>query len=204
LIDAAAVQAQFFAKRRPVERIAMSSHRRLKLSVLSLAGLAIVLFCFAGERGVPAQNGILNFGQVNDHLYRGAEPDTVAVQNLARLGVKTIVDLRTGKEVRAPEAAEAAAAGILYTNIPLKGLGRPTDAQITKALAVIETSSGPVFVHCEHGCDRTGTVIACYRIRHDQLSGEAAQTEADHYGMSGLERGMRSFIADFAKAAVKK
>jgi protein tyrosine/serine phosphatase len=182
----------------------MSSRRRLKLSLLSLAGLVVVLLCFAGDRGLPAQNGILNFGQVNDHLYRGAEPDTAAVQNLAHLGVKTIIDLRIGKEVRAQEAAEAAAAGIFYTNIPFKGLGRPTDAQIAGALSNIEASAGPVFVHCEHGCDRTGTVIACYRIRHDQLSGEAAQTEADHYGMSKLERGMRSFIADFAKSAAKK
>ena len=88
--------------------------------------------------------------------------------------------------MRKDEAAEAAAAGILYTNIPLKGLGRPTDAQVAQVLAVIEASSGPVFVHCEYGCDRTGTVIACYRIRHDQLTGATAQAEADRYGMSKL------------------
>lgn len=182
----------------------MTIRRPLTLSLLSLAGVAMVLLCFAGDRGLPAQNGILNFGQVNDHLYRGAEPDAAAVTNLGKLGVKTIIDLRTVREVRKEEAIEAAAAGITYTNIPFAGLGRPADAQVAKVLAVIESSPGPVFVHCEHGCDRTGTVIACYRIRHDQLTGETAQTEADRYGMSKLERGMRGFVADFAKAAAKK
>jgi protein tyrosine/serine phosphatase len=182
----------------------MFNRRLLKFCSLPCLLLAAAVFCFAGERGLPAQNGILNFGQVNDRLYRGAEPDAAAVRNLGQLGVKTIIDLRTGREVRTQEAAEAAAAGITYTNIPFAGLGRPTDAQVAKVLSTIEASPGPVFVHCEHGCDRTGTVIACYRIRHDQLTGEAAQTEADRYGMSKLERGMRSFIADFAKSPDKK
>ena len=182
----------------------MPNRRFFKFALPPAFCLAVVMVCFAGDRGVPAQNGILNFGRVNDHLFRGAEPDTAAVRNLARLGVKTIIDLRSGHEVRASEAAEAAAAGILYTNIPFKGLGRPADSQIAAALAAIEASPGPVFVHCEYGCDRTGTVIACYRIRRDQLSAAAAQAEADVYGMSSLEFGMRRFIADFAKNPGKK
>jgi protein tyrosine/serine phosphatase len=162
------------------------------LVLLGLVGLGI-----AGDRGVPAQNGILNFGRVSERLYRGAEPDTAGVNNLRKLGVATIIDLRMEKEVRAGEATDAAASGITYTNVPLKGLGRPKDKDIAQVLALIEASSGPVFVHCEHGCDRTGTVIACYRMKHDRWTAKAAQQEADVYGMSKLERGMRSFLAEF-------
>ena len=88
--------------------------------------------------------------------------------------------------------------------MPLKGLGRPTEKQLAHVLEIIESAPGPVFVHCEHGCDRTGTVIACYRIHHDLWTAAAAQKEADVYGMSKLERGMRSFVADFGGAAAKK
>jgi tyrosine-protein phosphatase SIW14 len=172
---------------------------RSKYLLLLPGLLAVMLVCFAGDRGLPAQNGILNFGKVNDNLYRGAEPDAAAVQNLKQLGVKTIIDLRTGKEVRAAEAGEARSNNITYTNVPLKGLGRPTDEQVAKVLSLIESLEGPVFIHCEHGCDRTGTIIACYRIKRDQWTGEAAQKEADLYGMSKLERGMRSYVADFAR-----
>ncbi len=174
------------------------SRRQLRISLLSLSLLGLVVLSIAGDRGVPAQNGILNFGKVNEQLYRGAEPDTEGVGNLKKLGVVTIIDLRIGKEVRAGEATEAAAAGITYTNVPLKGLGRPGDKEIAQVLAVIEASSGPVFVHCEHGCDRTGTVVACYRMKHDLWTNERAQKEADFYGMSKLERGMRSFVEGYA------
>ena len=177
---------------------------RLKLSLLGISSLAAVYFCFAGDRGLPAQHGILNFGKVSEHLYRGAEPDAAGVKNLKQLGIATIIDLRNGREVRAEEAKDAATEGITYTNVPFAGLGRPTDKQVAQVLAIIEASPGPVFVHCEHGCDRTGTVIASYRIRHDGWSGEAAQKEADIYGMSKLEVGMRGFIAQFGTPTAKK
>jgi protein tyrosine/serine phosphatase len=179
----------------------MSVRHPLKLAFLSLALFAAAWFCLAADRGKPASYGILNFGKVNDHLYRGAEPDSAGLTNLASLGIKTIIDLRTPREVWAREASKSAAAGMSYTNVPLDGLGRPTDEQVDHILGLIESSPGPVFVHCEHGCDRTGTIVACYRIRHDHWTIAEAMTEADGYGLSKLERGMRSYLAAFAANA---
>ena len=180
-----------------VTNLPMLGKRHVRVSVVGMALIAMVVFCVAGDRGLPAQNGILNFGRVNEHLYRGAEPNSAAVASLSKLGIKTIIDLRKGREVRVGEEADAASAGIIYTNIPLGGLGRPTEEDMDRILSVIEAAPGPVFVHCEHGCDRTGTVIACYRMRHEHLSAAEAQKEADLYGMSKLERGMRGFVASF-------
>jgi protein tyrosine/serine phosphatase len=168
---------------------------------LSLYFGLIAAACVAGTRGLPEKDGIGNFGQVDEVLYRGAQPDEVAIQSLKRLGVKTIVDLRTGTNMSKREAAAAQANGIVYTNVPFKGTSRPTDEQINRVLALIQTSAGPVFVHCQHGCDRTGTVIACYRIQHDGWSTEVALQEANQYGMSKLERGMRAYVIDFGKRA---
>jgi protein tyrosine/serine phosphatase len=150
-------------------------------------------------RGVPATEGIVNFAKVNDVLYRGAQPDDIGLASLQRLGVKTIINLRMPGDCWSEESAKALSHGILYTNVPFKGMGRPTDDQVKMVLALIDSSPGPVFIHCQHGCDRTGTIVACYRMKHDQWALEKALTEANHYGLSFFERGMKKFIADFAK-----
>jgi protein tyrosine phosphatase (PTP) superfamily phosphohydrolase (DUF442 family) len=157
-----------------------------------------------GQRGLPPQNGILNFGKVDDRLYRGAQPDAAGIESLQSLGIKSIINLRKPDEKRGFEEVQAKSAGILFTNIPLPGLSRPEDADIAKILSLIDSLPPPVFVHCEHGCDRTGTVIAAYRIRHDQWTVDAALGEADRYGMSSIERGMKDFIRDFGKATTNK
>ena len=156
--------------------------------------------CAAGDRGLPTQQGSVNFGKVNESIYRGAQPDAAALKNLQRLGVKTIINLRMAGDCWKEEAAQAAANGLVSTNIPLHGLGRPTQEQVRTLLAVLEASPQPVFIHCQHGCDRTGTLVACYRIQHDKWSAKEALKEAELYGLSVLERGMRRFIQDFATA----
>jgi protein tyrosine/serine phosphatase len=166
--------------------------------------LASVVGYVAADRGVPASYGIVNFGRVNDHLYRGAQPDANGIANLKKLGVTLVINLRTKEEPSALEAAEASSNAIAYTNIPLKGVSRPSDQDIARILAIIDNAPGPVFVHCEHGCDRTGTVIGCYRIQHDGWAAHAVFKEADRYGMSELERGMRAYIADFARKQKKR
>ena len=166
--------------------------------------LLIVALSAAGERGLPPSEGIGNFGKISDSLYRGAQPDATGIRTLARLGIKSIINLRTTDAAWKAEAAEARANGITYTNVPLKGLGRPASAQVATLLDLIRTLPAPVFVHCKHGCDRTGTIIACYRIRHGGWPNQAALEEARKYGLSKLERGMIEYIRDFGKASATK
>ena len=153
--------------------------------------------CAAGQRGFPRQEGIANFGKINDRLYRGAQPDAIAITNLKRLGIKTIINLRMPDDAERAEKIEADASGITYTNMTMKSLGRPTDERVKEVLSLIETLPSPVFVHCKYGCDRTGTIIACYRIEHDKWSSVTALREAQQYGQSRFVRGMKRFVVDF-------
>ena len=158
------------------------------LTLLAAAGLA-----FAGS-DTPA---IPNFHQVDAHLFRGAQPAANDFQALARMGIKTVLDLR--EESHAPaEAKLVEAAGMRYISLPMSGLIAPSDDQIARALAILDDStSGPVFVHCRRGADRTGTVIACYRIAHDGWQNRQALDEASTFGMSWAEQSMRSYVLHY-------
>lgn len=166
---------------------------RVILSIL-LAGST---FSWAQEKIDPA--GVPNFHVVNEHLYRGAQPTSQGFKNLAKLGVKTVIDLREESKTN-PEEKLVVAAGMKYVNIRMRGLAAPTDEQIHQVFALLENSSAwPVFVHCKRGADRTGTVIACYRISHDHWATPKALTEAQMYGMSWVERAMRQYILNFSE-----
>jgi protein tyrosine/serine phosphatase len=171
--------------------------RWLLLSFLVGGILALGIIWVPGSRGLPPTDGILNFGKIDERIYRGARPDDTSLATLQKLGVKTIIDLRMPGEVWKLEGADALARGIFYTNVPLPGFSRPADAQMQKLLGMLDTLPGPIFVHCQHGCDRTGTLIACYRIRHAQWPASKALKEAKDYGISILEQGMLRYVRDF-------
>jgi len=80
----------------------------------------------------------------------------------------------------------------------MRAVAAPRPGEIQQALALIlHDPSAKIFVHCLRGKDRTGTVIACYRIQHDGWDNRRALEEARNYGMSSFEHAMQSFILHF-------
>jgi len=155
---------------------------------------------FAEERQVP---GINNFHVVNEHIYRGAQPSPQGFHNLAKLGVKTIVDLREGTSREAGESGVVTNEGMRYFHVPMAVTGAPTEEQVYSVLHFLnDDANWPVFIHCRRGADRTGTVLACYRIAHDGWPNELALSEAKHDGMSLLERAMQRYILAFRPDSV--
>jgi protein-tyrosine phosphatase len=77
----------------------------------------------------------------------------------------------------------------------------PKDDQVAAVQALFnDTTSGPVFVHCKRGADRTGMVIAVYRISHDQWDNQKALSEAKSNGMSFFERAIQHYVLDYKPA----
>lgn len=144
-------------------------------------------------------SGVPNFHLVNDHICRGAQPTKEGWNSLAKLGVTTVVDLRhdtPGTIAWEKKAVEAA--GMQYVSIPFRGFGAPTDAEVMHVLDLFKAQSkGYLFVHCRRGADRTGTVIACYRISCDHWPQQKALQEAKSFGMSWMEMAMQRYVMHY-------
>lgn len=159
--------------------------------------LCLALLAGCATRGFPPKEQIVNFDKVDASLYRGGQPNMAAIEWLRGAGIKSIINLRMGSDVWEGEREAAEACGIVYTNIPLSGICPPTPAQMEAVLAAIQNMPHPVFLHCQHGCDRTGTAVACYRIRIYGHKAKRALKEAVFYGMSVFEPGMKQFVLHF-------
>jgi tyrosine-protein phosphatase SIW14 len=166
------------------------------------AGILVLSVALAPLSSPAAEApGIPTFQLVNDNVYRGGQPSREGIKHLAKIGVRTVIDLRGGREHSSEEGQLVEAAGMRYVHVPMNGLAAPTDQQIAKVLDLLDdASAAPVFVHCRRGVDRTGTVIACYRIRHDHWDNRKALQEARMSGLSWVERGMQQYILRFEAA----
>ena len=162
-----------------------------------ISSLFAISVAFAADSSQPAIH-VNNLGHVNEHLWRGAEPSGSAIAELSSAGVKVVIDLRESGSATQFEREAAEKLRINYSNVPFPPLSAPSATQVNAVLKIIaEHNNETVFVHCRRGKDRTGTVVACYRIQHDGWSNQRALDEAKQYGMSAAERGMRSFVLHF-------
>ena len=160
--------------------------------------LSIGLLVFSLPLSAGTVTGIKNFDQVDEHVYRGAQPTDEGIRYLAKLGVKTVIDLReTGARSQAEERV-VTASGMTYVTVPMTGLAPPSEAEITRLLTILEdNTTGPVFVHCWRGADRTGAVIAAYHIDKDHWENARALKDAKAHSMSSFQIPRQNYIRKF-------
>ena len=122
--------------------------------------------------------GLPNLYRVSDGIYRGALPTTEGLQELKKLGVRTVIDLREseGNRVRMAEL------GLAYEHIPMTAL-RVKDDHVVQFLRIAGAPDrAPIFVHCKRGADRTGLMCAVYRIAFQGWTKEQALAEMTQGG----------------------
>jgi protein tyrosine/serine phosphatase len=145
---------------------------------------------------------IRNFGQMDAHYFRGAQPKENEFQQLAALGIKTVIDLRD--DAVKYERPTVEALGMKYINIPMDDAVYPSDATIARFLKEInDPANGAVYVHCKGGRHRTGVTGAAYRMTKDGWDLAKAYTEMENYNFdtSYGRKAMRTFVEDFSVKA---
>jgi len=117
--------------------------------------------------------GLPNFYKVSDDLYRGAQPTAEGMKQLKELGIKTIINLRSVHSDR----DELGDTKLAYVHMNMTTRGPKNDDVVRFLKIVTDSNSTPVFVHCQHGSDRTGTMCAIYRIAVQGWSKDEAIAE---------------------------
>ena len=145
--------------------------------------------------------GVSNLHRVSDRLYRGAQPTAEGVKSLHDLGVKTIVNLRD----RHSDEDEIGELPIGYENITIKTWGFDSDDALAFLKIVTDNDRSPVFVHCQHGSDRTGTMCAVYRIVVEGWSKDDAIAEliGGDFGYHEIWSNLTRFLRELDVAALK-
>jgi protein tyrosine phosphatase (PTP) superfamily phosphohydrolase (DUF442 family) len=146
----------------------MKIPRAVTLILSIMMGLSLASHVQAdgpGERpekwAQPIQmKGVPNLHKVSDNLYRSAQPTAEGMGNLKKMGVKTIVSLRSFHTDR----KAIAKTGLAYEHIYMKAW-HPEEEDVVRFLRIVNhPQKTPVLVHCQHGADRTGAMCAVYRI----------------------------------------
>ncbi len=104
--------------------------------------------------------GVGNFAMISPTLYRGEQPTAEGFAQLKKIGVKTVVSLRTFHSDRDLMKGT----GLQYVRIN-SNAWHPEEEDLVVFLKVLsDPANQPVFVHCAHGADRTGFMVASHRI----------------------------------------
>jgi protein tyrosine phosphatase (PTP) superfamily phosphohydrolase (DUF442 family) len=172
------------ADRSLVVRLAGAKRRAILvaalLAVISLFVETQVSWCQTAKepRGVP------NFDHVAANLYRGGQPTAEGFNSLHEMGVGMVINFRDDPKEIADEKREVESLGIKYVGLPWSARHDPLSAQIVDFLDLVRANPNTkIFVHCRRGADRTGTMIASYRVavEHKPVADAVAEMHQYHY-----------------------
>lgn len=164
----------------------------LSLAAPSMAQVAV------SERVAGIQVG--NFGRVDEGYYRGAQPGNQDYADLARLGIRTVVDLTRDRETVPAEPWMAARAGMKSFRIPMSTQSTPRPSDVDLFLRLVnDPANRPVFVHCVGGRHRTGAMTAVYRMTKDGWAADRAYQEMKAFRFEGFPGHwtLRRFVFDY-------
>ncbi|MCC6491105.1 MAG: dual specificity protein phosphatase family protein [Candidatus Hydrogenedentes bacterium] len=182
-------------------------------TLIAALGMAVLMTCLAIAAENAAERpekwaapivleGVPNLHKVSDTLYRSAQPTAEGMQNLKKLGVKTIVNLRSYHSDR----AEIGETGLAYEHIYMKPW-HPERKEIVRFLQIVtDPERAPVLVHCQHGAYRTGTMSAIYRIAVQGWTKEEALREMREggFGFHEVWMNLPDWIEELDIESIKK
>lgn len=155
--------------------------------------------------------GLPNLFRVNAVLYRSAQPSREGFTLLGQQAsladgdppIRTVLSLRAYKD-DAPLVP--ASAGLRLEQVSFK-TWHPEDEDVLDFLRIVTTPEfQPVLVHCHHGSDRTGMMVAIYRIVVEGWTKAQATDEMVNggYGFHPVWQNLVRYIDEFDVEAIKR
>ena len=170
--------------------------RRLTRIILVAALLAVWLHAGAPPQQEPASaafaekravEGLPNLGQVTPTLFRGGQPKKEGYPKLKEMGIEIVVNLRDDQDEVTEERGIVERLGMRFVSIPWKARRGPSDGQVAEFLELLRANAQrKIFVHCKAGKERTGVMIAAYRIAAQGWTAPQALDEMEYFGIRGL------------------
>jgi len=162
---------------------------------------------------------LTNFRVVSPTVLRGGQPDEEALSALQKAGVKLIVNLRHHSKASpvAPSAYSffrrhsdddeideekeiAERLGLRFLNISLDGINAPGFADIDRFVQLFDDAENvPMYVHCLHGRERTGFMLAAYRIKVELWTADQSYREMVQQGFDPLRTVLSDALFAYAK-----
>jgi len=139
-----------------------------------------------------AGTSVGNLYRIEDGLFRGAQPSAAGFRELAALGVRNVLDLAGGSG----DTRYVADGSIQLFHVPMSAWGLRDDL-VLKALRIMTAPENrPLLIHCAHGADRTGALVALYRVVVQGWTKEHAVREMNKggYHHNGLFRNLDRYV----------
>ena len=147
------------------------------------------------------QPGVPNLHRVTTNLYRSAQPTAEGMRSAEKLGIKTVISLRAFHSDK-----DELESTTLHTERIYFKTWHPEDEDIVRFLKIVSnTNAGPFLVHCQHGSDRTGTMIAVYRMAVQGWTKEEAIKEmtGGDFGFHEMWKNLVSYLQAMDVEAIR-
>ena len=144
-------------------------------------------------RRLPEARGVAYAAEVAPGLYRGGQPSADGIAWLKSMGIKTVLNLRHYHGDT--EKRQVESAGLRYERIALGSSDAPRAEQVARFLEIVrDPSLRPLYVHCKHGVDRTGAMMAVYRMEEEGWSNPEAFAEMEFFDAHRIWQDLRNFV----------
>ena len=138
--------------------------------------------------------GLENTYKVTETLYRGAQPTAEGLRELEKLGIRTVVNLRLFHD----DEDELEGTKLDSVHIRVEAWDADEDEVVEFLKVATDPARQPVFVHRKHGSDRTGMMVAVYRVAVQGWSREDAAREMAEgpFGYHRVWREIKEYVEE--------
>ncbi len=145
---------------------------------------------------------VANLYRIEDGLYRGAQPTAKGFQELAALGVQSVLNVAGGPG----DDAYVEKGSLRLFHVPMSAFGLRDDRVLEALKIMADPHNRPLLIHCQQGADRTGAMVALYRVVVQGWTAEKAVEEMTRggYHHSALWKDLETYVLKADAAAIRR